>query len=115
MLTPSGFGFSAEFEGDHPAYDQFDEYLQEEFVNRNPDWEAKFGKATSLDPKANRYDYLYLLHGNVPDATSHEDAEQKVRELVDKISGRLKSLERKAGRAIPKPKIRVWRWRDHGP
>lgn len=111
VISPSAFGFSAEFQGDHPAYDEFDEYLRNEFTEREPEWDARFGKATWRDPEINHYDYVYLLHGNVPEATSQADAEHKVRELVERVSARLKSLEHKAGRAIPKPKIRVWRWR----
>lgn len=110
MLTPSGFGFSAEFQGDHPAYDDFDDYLRVEFARRHPGWEPRFGKTTWLDPAVNRYDYMYLLHGNVPEATSHEDAEQRVHQLLDELSHGLRSLGAKAEKAIPKPRVRVWRW-----
>lgn len=109
--NPPAFGFSADFLGDHPAYDGFDEYLRDEFASRSPDWEPRFGKATRLDPSVNRYDYMYLLHGNVPDAESHADAEKKVHQLLDEMSHGLKSVGPRVEKAIPKPLVRVWRWR----
>ena len=109
--NPPAFGFSAEYLGDHPAYDGFDEYLRDEFAQREPDWEPRFGKATRLVPTPNGYDYSYLLHGNVPDAESHEDAEKKVRKLLDEISQGLKSRRPHVDKAIPSPRIKVWRWR----
>ena len=110
MITPSRFGFSAEFLGDHPAYDDFDEYLRVEFAERHPGWEPRFGRTSWFDPTVNRYDYMYLLHGNVPDAESHEDAEHKVRQLVEEISHGLKSLKTAIERPLPRPRVRVWRW-----
>ena len=109
--NPPAFGFSAEFLGDHPAYDGFDEYLRDEFTQREPGWEPKFGKVTRFDPSVNRYDYTYLLHGSVPDAESHEDAEKKVHQLLDEMSGGLKSAGSRIEKAIPKPRVKVWRWR----
>jgi hypothetical protein len=46
IANPAAFGFSAEYPGDHPAYDGFDEYLRVEFAKRHPGWEPRFGKAT---------------------------------------------------------------------
>jgi hypothetical protein len=110
MVNLPAFGFTAEYLGDHPAYNEFDEYLQNEFVNRHPGWQPTFGKATRFDPSLDRYDYMYLLSGNVPDAESHADAEKKVRELVDELSYGRKTLGARVERAIPKPKIKVWKW-----
>jgi hypothetical protein len=109
--NPPAFGFSAEYLGDTPAFDGFDDYLRDEFAERHPDWEPTFGKVTRYDPSVNRYDYLYLLHGSVPDAESHEDAEKKVRQLIDEFSRGLKGLESRVGKAIPRPRVKVWRWR----
>jgi hypothetical protein len=110
ISNPAAFGFSAEYPGDHPAYDGFDEYLRVEFAKRHPGWEPRFGKATWFDPTVNRHDYLYLLTGNVPEAESHADAEKKVRELLDEISEGLKSLRPKVEKALPTPRMKVWRW-----
>ena len=68
MITPPVYGFSAEFRGEHPAFDDFDDYLRLEFAKQHPGWEPRFGKATWFDPAVDRYDYMYLLHGNVPHA-----------------------------------------------
>jgi hypothetical protein len=38
--NPSLFGFSAEFRGDHPAFDHFDEYLRIEFAKRVWRWHS---------------------------------------------------------------------------
>jgi hypothetical protein len=109
--NPPAFGFSAEYLGDTPSYDGFDEYLRDEFADRHPDWEPRFGKVTRYDPSVSRYDYLYLLHGNVPGAESHEDAEKKVRQLMDEISQRMKAAGKRVEQDIAKPRVRVWRWR----
>jgi hypothetical protein len=68
MITTPSVGFSAEYLGDHPAYDRFDEYLRIELAKRHPGWEPRFGKVTWFDPTVNRFDYAYLLTGNVPGA-----------------------------------------------
>jgi hypothetical protein len=112
VATPAAFGFSAEYLGDHPAYDGFDEYLRLEFAKRHPGWEPRFGTATRFDPAVNRYDHLYLLAGSVPEAKSEADAEKKVRQLLDEVAQGLKSLRPKAERALPKPIVRTWRWRS---
>lgn len=107
--APPVYAFSAEFRGEHPAYDDFDDYLRLEF-GKHPGWEPKFGKATWFDPEVNRYDYMYLLHGNVPEAESQKDAENRVHELVEELSHGLKSLRPRIEKAIPRPLVRVWRW-----
>ena len=109
-LSPAGFGFSAEHLGDHPAYDDFDDYRRIEFARRHPGWEPRFGKATWFDPAANRYDYMYLLKGNVPEAESHAEAEHKVRELLAELGHGLKAVTPKLEKALPRPMIRVWKW-----
>jgi len=107
--APATFGFSAEFLGDDPAYDDFDDYLRIEFARRHPGWEPRFGKVSWFDPAANRYDHSYLLTGGVPEAASHADAEGKVRELLDDIGNVLKSLGAKTEKALEKPTVRVWK------
>jgi hypothetical protein len=104
-VTPA-FGFSAEYRGDDPTYDGFDEYLRIEFGKRHPEWEPRFGRVSWFDRAANRYNYSYLLTGNVPEAESHSEAEKKVGDLLDELAGGLRELSRKA---IPKPITRVWR------
>ncbi|TMC61474.1 MAG: hypothetical protein E6J16_12985 [Chloroflexota bacterium] len=110
MITPPVYGFSAEVRGEHPAFDDFDDYLRLEFAKQHPGWEPRFGKATWFDPAVDRYDYMYLLHGNVPEAKTHEEAEKKVRELLDEIAHGLKSVRPAVEKAIPRPLVRVWRW-----
>jgi hypothetical protein len=112
ITAPAAFGFSAEFRGEHPAYDDFDDYLRLEFADQHPGWEPRFGKATWFDPEDNRYDYMFLLHGNVPEAKSHEDAESKVHELLDELARGLKSARPTIEKALPRPHIRVWRWKE---
>jgi hypothetical protein len=104
------FGFRAEYLGDHPAYDAFDEYLRTEFVKRHPGWEARFGKGTWFDPATDRYNYMFLLTGSVPDAKSQKGAERKVQELLDELAQGLASLPPKAEKKLPSPIARVWRW-----
>ena len=111
-LMTAEFGFSAEYAGSHPAYDGFDEYLRIEFAKRHPGWEPRFGTATWFDPVVNRYDHMYLLTGNVPEAQSQSEAENKVRDLLEEIANRFKSLRPKTEKALPKPNTRVWSWRS---
>lgn len=111
-MVISEFGFFAEYPGNHPAYDGFDEYLRIEFAKRHPGWEPRFGRATWFDPAVNRYDYMYLLTGNVPEASSQKDAESKVRDLLEDIASGLKALRPKTETALPKPVTKVWRWRS---
>jgi hypothetical protein len=87
---PGVFGLSAEYRGDDRAYDGFDEYLRLEFAKRHPGWEPRFGTTTWFDPAYNRSNYMFLLTGNVPEAASHADAENKVRQLLDEIGQGLK-------------------------
>jgi len=89
---------------------RLDDYLRLEFAGQHPGWEPRFGKATRFDPAVDRYDYMYLLHGNVPEAKTHEEAEKKVRELLDEIAHGLKSVRPAIEKAIPRPLVRVWRW-----
>jgi hypothetical protein len=110
LPNPALFGFSAEFPGDHPAYDEFEEYLRIEFPKRHPGWEPRFGRASRYDPAADRYDYVFLLNGNVPEASSQADAETKVRQLLHELGEGLRSLRPKTEKAIPQPTTRVWRW-----
>lgn len=107
--APEAFGFTAEFPGDDPVYDDLDDYLRVEFGDRYPGWEPRFGKMTWFDPRANRYDHAYLLSGKVPDAESHPEAEGKVRELLDDIGKRFKSVGSRAERALAEPHVRVWK------
>ncbi len=74
-------------------------------MKRPPGWEPSFGRATRFDRDVKAYDYMFLLRGNVPEATSHSDAESKIRELLDEIAQGLKSLRSKTD-AFPKPVIR---------
>jgi hypothetical protein len=110
VVNPPVWGFSAEFRGEHPAYDDFEDYLRMEFAQQHPGWEPRFGKATWFDPAVNRYDYMYLLHGNVPDAKSHQDAESRVHQLLDEIAHGLRAVKPTLEKAISRPHVRVWRW-----
>jgi hypothetical protein len=110
-LDPVTFGFAAEYPGEHPAHDEFEEYLRIEFARRHPGWEPRFGRATWFDPSLNRYNYMFLLTGNVPEANSHEEAERKVRKLLDELAQGLKALRPKTERALPEPFTKIWRWR----
>jgi hypothetical protein len=110
--NPAYFGFSAEYKGDHPAYDDFDDYLRIEFANRHPGWEANFGRKTQFDPEEERYDHLYLVTGSVPEARSHEEAESKLRQLLDEIGRGLKSLRPRSEKPLPEPVTKVWRRED---
>jgi hypothetical protein len=112
MINPALYGFSAEFPGDHPAYDDFDEYLRVEFAQRHPGWEPRFGRTTRFDSAVNRYDYAYLIHGDVPEATSHAEAEHKVRELIKELTEGLKAKRPKGEKALPNPLTKVWPWRS---
>lgn len=58
--------FSAEYLGDHPAYEDFEEYLRMEFVKRRPGWEPSFGRATRFERDVQAYDYMFLPRGNSP-------------------------------------------------
>jgi hypothetical protein len=107
---PALYGFSAEYLGNHPAYDEFEEYLRSEFARRHPGWEPRFGKATWLDRSVNGYDYMFLLSGSVPEAGAQAEAEDKVRKLLDELAAGLKSLRPKTEKGLPKPITRVWRW-----
>jgi hypothetical protein len=108
-VVPSVFSFSAEYPEDHPAFDEFDDYLRIEFAKRHPGWEPRFGKVSVFDPIANRYNYRYLLMGNVPDASSHEDAQNKVHQLVEEISEGVRSLKPRIEKGLPKPLVKVWK------
>jgi len=55
---------------------------------------------------------MYLLTGNVPEAQSQSEAENKVRDLLEEIANRFKSLRPKSEKALPKPSTRVWSWRS---
>jgi hypothetical protein len=108
VVSPAAFGFSTEYRGDHPGYDDFDEYLRVEFPERHPGWEPRFGRASWFDPDLKRYDYLYLLSGNVPDAESHADAEHKVTQLLHDIAREFKAFRPDIKKALPEPITKVW-------
>ena len=111
-VNPAAFGFSTEYHGDPTAYDGFDEYLRIEFPRRHPGWEPRFGQASWFDPAKNRYDYMYLISGNVPDAQSHADAEHKVAQLLDEIARGFKAVRPDIKKVLPKPITKVWRWHE---
>ena len=108
VLNPALYGFTAEYRGEHPAYGEFEEYLHTEFANQHPGWEPRFGEGKTLDPD----DYVWLLHGSVPEATSHSDAESRVRKLLQEIAQEFESRRPKGEKGIPEPITRVWRWRS---
>jgi hypothetical protein len=111
VINPTAYGFSAEYLADHPSsFSGFDEYLREEFTRQHPGWEASFGTASRYNPTQNRYDHLYLLTGNVPEAESHADAEKKVHQLLEEIEHGLKSIGPAIERAVPKRMVKVWKW-----
>ncbi len=112
MLNPALYAFTAEFHGEHPAYDDFEEYIRTEFANRHPGWEPRFGEGMGSDPDPNPNDYVYLLHGSVPEATSHADAENKVKKLLHEIGQGFKSRRPTGEKGMPAPITRVWRWRQ---
>jgi len=109
-VNPAAFGFSTEYRGDHHAYDGFDEYLRIEFPKRHPGWEPRFGKATWFDPAINRYDYMYLISGNVPDVESQADAERKVAQLLHDIAREFKALRPDVKKVLPEPITKVCHW-----
>ena len=109
-VNPAAFGFSTEYHGDPTAYDGFDEYLRIEFPQRHPGWEPRFGQASWFDPAKNRYDYMYLISGDVPDAQSQADAEHKVALLLDEIARGFKAVGRDIKKVLPEPITKVWRW-----
>jgi len=108
VLNPALYAFTAEYRGEHPAYGEFEEYLRTEFANLHPGWEPRFGEATSVDPD----DYVWLLHGSVPEATSHEEAQSKVRKLLHDIAKGFNSRRPKNEKQMPEAITRVWRWRS---
>ena len=73
---------------------------------------SRFGEGIGSDPDANPNDYVYLLHGSVPEATSHADAENKVKKLLHEIEQGFKSRRPKGEKGMPAPVTRVWRWRQ---
>ena len=111
-VNPAPFGFSTEYRGDPHTYDGFDEFLRVEFAKRHPGWEPRFGQASWFDPATNRYDYVYLISGNVPDAKSQADAEHKVAQLLNEVASGFKALRPDINKVLPKPITRVWRWHE---
>jgi hypothetical protein len=109
-VNPDAFGFSTEYRGHDPAFEGFDEYLRLEFGKRHPGWEPRFGAASWFDPATNRWDYMYLIHGSVPDAESVADAEHKVAHLVEDIAHGLKALKPDVEKVLATPITKVWRW-----
>jgi hypothetical protein len=101
-VNPALFGFSAEFRGDPRTYDGFDEYLRIEFPKLHQGWEPRFGRATWFDPSKDRHDYAYLISGNVPDATSHPDAQSKVASLLDDLARGFKGTARSLSTPYPR-------------
>ena len=111
MLSSASHGFAVEFPGEYEHYEEFDEYLREEFPRLHPGWEPRFGRVTSVDPSENDLDYKFLLTGNVPDATSEDDAEDRLHRLLDEVRAEFKSLKPHLDH-LPAPVARVWRWKD---
>jgi hypothetical protein len=109
-VNPAAFGFSAEYHGDNPAYDGFDEYLRLEFPKRHPGWEPRFGEVSWFDPAKNRFDNMYLISGSVPDAESQADAERKVAQMLDEIAREFKALRPDIKKVLPRQITKVWRW-----
>lgn len=97
------YGFLAEYPSfaDDPSYDGFEEYLNDEFGKHDPAWEPRFGRSMAYDEVTDKYNYSYVLTGDVPDAESHEQAQSKVQEILDNLARDFKKL--------PKPSTRVWK------
>ena len=102
------FGFVAEYLTPSPAYDEFEEFLRLEFSKRAPGWEAGFGKVSRYDPHGNRWNYGFLLEGEVPDARSRTDAGRRVRKLATELGSALAAAHQNPGKFLPVPQIWVW-------
>ena len=111
VLSSASHGFSVEYPGDYEHYDDFDEYLREEFPQLHPGWEPRFGRVTIVDPVQHDRDFRFLLTGNVPGAASEDDAESRLQKLLDEIRDEFKSLKPHLDH-LPAPAARVWRWKD---
>ncbi len=104
------FGFAAEYPGGGPVFDEFEQYLRIEFAQRHPGSEPRFGKASWFDPLTKAWNFLFLLTGNVPEATTAEDARRKAGQLVRRLDSGFKLAHANPGNLLPRPLIRVWEW-----
>lgn len=109
------FGFSAEYLGPSPAYDEFMNFLRVEFGPSHADWRPRFGKAVGYDPVTQDWNYMFLLTGSVPGARSRDVADRKARALVHQLGSRLRAAHANPGAALPDPVVRVWRWEPARP
>jgi hypothetical protein len=106
IVNPALYSFATEYHLEDAPYEGLDEYLRTEFGTRDPDWAARFGTVSRLDPDKLRFDFVYLISGNVPEAKSHPEAELKVRQLLDELAQGFKSDVKKV---LHRPHTKVWR------
>lgn len=93
------YSYSLHFSGEPVEHDGLDDYLRLEFAEAHPGWDPTHGRVSHYDDDVNSRDYAYLLTGDVPGASSLDEAEKKVEALVHDLRQRLR---------LPAPKIRVW-------
>jgi hypothetical protein len=108
----SPFGFVAEYLEPSPAYDEFETFLRLEFAHEPRGWDPLFGKVARQDGHPSRWDYAFLLAGEVPDADSEADAQRKVRDLTAGLRASFRKAHANPGDTLPVPRIKVWRWAD---
>ncbi len=110
IREPITFGFVAEYPGDGAVYDEFEKYLRIEFEKRQSSWDPSFGRVSRLEPARHTWNYKFVLMGDVPDAASQSDAEQKVRSFVKGLGTGMRLAHANPGNQLPEPEIRVWKW-----
>lgn len=106
------FGFSAEYLGPSPAYDEFEQFLRIEFEKLPAGWEPTFGQVVKFDRHLRRWNYAFLLTGSVPDAKTSRQAEEKALDLVHHLAAGLRQAHANPGHLLPDPVVRVWEWAE---
>ena len=104
------FGFSLEYYGPGTSYDEFEQYLRAELATRDPGWAPRFGRVTWFDPETQDWNEMFLVTGNVPGATSTDDARRKAAEHGRRLGAGLRAAHANPGKFLPEPEVRVWRW-----
>ena len=108
--VPVAFGFLLEYSGPEPVYDEFEKYLKVEFDHRDPGWDPRFGKVTAFDPKTEDWNYRFVVTGNVPEATTRDEAERKAKVLSRELGVGLKAAHANPGGFLPTPVVQIWLW-----
>ena len=108
MIPYQLFGFQAEFFHKLPEDQELEEFFRVEFGKRPPGWQPRFGRVEWFDADSNRWAYMFLLTGNVPQAKSRADAEKKVHRLTQQLSTGFATAHPNPGVPLPEPLIRIW-------